>query len=154
MLWQLQIWKTKRREQRTLNSNKEPFQHKRVLQNATVLNKTITACKEPLKNHIFLECVTILFYKKQTWIIGVQFSKYIPFRILRSNYPNYGLFCFVFCCCFYSASTHKNYQNWPFLWQCYKCSASKKAKRYSSKNTEKCLIVSERKKQNCCFQNW
>ncbi len=30
----------------------EPFQHKRVLQNA-ILNKTITACKEPLKNHIF-----------------------------------------------------------------------------------------------------
>ncbi len=51
VLWQLQIWKTKGREQRTLNSNKEPFQHKRVLQNAT-------ACKEPLKNHIFLECGT------------------------------------------------------------------------------------------------
>ncbi len=43
VLWQLQIWKTKGREQRTLNSNKEPFRHKRVLQNAMVLNKTITA---------------------------------------------------------------------------------------------------------------
>ncbi len=38
--------KTKGWEQITLNSNKEPFQHKRVLQNAMVLNKTITACNE------------------------------------------------------------------------------------------------------------
>ncbi len=58
VFWQLQIWKSKGREQRTLNSNKEPFRSKRVLRNAMVLNKTITACKEPLKNHIFLECWT------------------------------------------------------------------------------------------------
>ncbi len=41
--------------------NKEPFRHKRVLQNAMGLNKTITACKEPLKNHIFLECLCKAF---------------------------------------------------------------------------------------------
>ncbi len=52
VIWQLQIWKTKEREHRTLNSNKEPFQHKRVLQNSVILNKTITACKEPY----LLEC--------------------------------------------------------------------------------------------------
>ncbi len=35
-------FQAKWREQRTLNSNKEQFRHKRVLHNAMVLKKTIT----------------------------------------------------------------------------------------------------------------
>ncbi len=72
-LWQLQIWKTKGREQKTLNSNKEPFWHKRVLQNSMVLNITITACKEPFKDHIFLE-------REASKFININASKYLDTR--------------------------------------------------------------------------
>ncbi len=68
-------FENKRAGTRTLNSNKDPFRHKRILQNAMVLNKTIAVCNEPLKNHMFLEC-------RPTLRISLSFSL---LYIIRSN---------------------------------------------------------------------